>query len=427
MMRQYRTSDTYEESIKNKFCDGEIDILIVCSKLLTGFDAPVCQVLYIDKELKEHGLLQAIARTNRICEGKDYGLIVDYRGLIEKLDAAMDLYSGAGLENFDGRDLKGVIVDVISAVGDLRNAYSNLCELFSPVIEKTDAEEIEVFLSDDKLREQFYKLLCIFGKTLSVVLNSDKAYEAMPKKESKKIQDAFILFSKIRRSVKIRYCDGIDNSEYEPLMQNLLDTHLSVAGLKRITNPVDILNKEELEKELNELGSLCAKADAIHSKMTKSISVNYDENPVYYDSFSKRIKEALQEYKDKVVTESEYLTKMCSIMDDYRKGTTDLSYPETIKNNVHAQAFFGVISAIFSEFNIGVSSDVVAKISLEVTEIIERHSKIDWTNNKTIHDRIAQDIDDMFYNYEKKEGLTISFDAIDKVIENTKTVALRRF
>lgn len=83
MMNRYGDADTYEESMKNQFCAGDIDILIVCSKLLTGFDAPICQVLYIDKELKEHGLLQAIARTNRLCEGKDYGLIVDYRGLIE--------------------------------------------------------------------------------------------------------------------------------------------------------------------------------------------------------------------------------------------------------------------------------------------------------------------------------------------------------
>lgn len=427
MMRQYGDADTYEESIKNKFCDGEIDVLIVCSKLLTGFDAPICQVLYIDKELKEHGLLQAIARTNRICEGKDYGLIVDYRGLIEQLDTAMDLYSGAGLENFDGGDLKGVVVDVMSAVGNLRSAYSNLCELLAPVLEKMDSEEIEVFLADDKIREQFYNLLCIFGKSLSIVLNSDKAYEAMPRNELKKYQDTFILFSKIRRSVKIRYCDAIDNSEYEPLMQNLLDTHLSVAGLKQITSPVDILNKEGLEKELDELGSLRAKADAIHSKMTKSISEKYDENPAYYDSFSKRIKEALQEYKDKVVTESEYLAKMRSIMEDYRRGTTDISYPETIKDNVHAQAFFGVVTAIFSEYDTGVSADVTAEISLEITGIIERHSKIDWTHNKTIHDRIAQDIDDLFFNYEKEQGLKLPFDVVDKVIENIKTVALRRF
>ncbi len=106
MIRRYGDADSYEETLKNKFVDGEIDILIVCSKLLTGFDAPICQVLYIDKELKEHGLLQAIARTNRLFEGKDYGLIVDYRGLIEQLDTAVDMYSGAGLENFDGGDLQ---------------------------------------------------------------------------------------------------------------------------------------------------------------------------------------------------------------------------------------------------------------------------------------------------------------------------------
>ena len=124
MIRLYGDADQYEETIKNKFCDGEIDILIVCSKLLTGFDAPICQVLYIDKELKEHALLQAIARTNRLCEGKDYGLIVDYRGLIEELDTAMDMYSGAGLEKFDSGDLKGAVIDVMSAVGEIRNAFS---------------------------------------------------------------------------------------------------------------------------------------------------------------------------------------------------------------------------------------------------------------------------------------------------------------
>ena len=95
MMKQYDDADDYEDTLKSQFYDGEIDILIVCSKLLTGYDAPRTQVLYIDKELKDHGLLQAIARTNRLYEGKDFGLIVDYRGLISKLDAAMEVYSGA--------------------------------------------------------------------------------------------------------------------------------------------------------------------------------------------------------------------------------------------------------------------------------------------------------------------------------------------
>lgn len=428
MMQQYGDADRYEEAIKNRFCDGEIDILIVCSKLLTGFDAPLCQVLYIDKELKEHGLLQAIARTNRLHEGKDYGLIVDYRGLIEKLDTAMDMYSGAGLENFDGGDLKGVVVDVMSAIGNLRSAYTQLVEFFAPVGSISDAEAIEVFLADDKMRQDFYTLLCAFGRALHLVLNAEQAYNALSKEERQKVQDTFIFFSKVRRSVKLQYCDAIDNAEYEPLMQNLLDTHLSVAGLKKITSPIDILNKDDFEKELEELGSLRSKADAIASRMTRSISEKRDENPAYYDSFSKRIRDALALYKEKVISEAEYLAKMRTIMEDYHAGKSTVSYPARIKNNVHAQAFFGVLTALFDEVeDERITPDFVAEVSEEITKIVASHSQVDWTNNKTIHDRISQDIDDLFYKYEKEHGLKLSFDLIDKIIDNVKTVALRRF
>lgn len=428
MMQQYGDADRYEEAIKNRFCDGEIDILIVCSKLLTGFDAPLCQVLYIDKELKEHGLLQAIARTNRLHEGKDYGLIVDYRGLIEKLDTAMDMYSGAGLENFDGGDLKGVVVDVMAAVGNLRSAYTQLVELFAPVGSISDAEAVEVFLADDNVRQDFYTLLCAFGRALHLVLNAEQAYNALGKEERQKYQDTFIFFSKVRRSVKLQYCDAIDNAEYEPLMQNLLDTHLSVAGLKKITSPIDILNKDDFEKELEELGSLRSKADAIASRMTRSISEKRDENPAYYDSFSKRIRDALALYKEKVISEAEYLAKMRTIMEDYHAGKSTVSYPARIKTNVHAQAFFGVLTALFDEVeDERITPDFVAEVSEEITKIVASHSQVDWTNNKTIHDRISQDIDDLFYKYEKEHGLKLSFDLIDKVIDNVKTVALRRF
>lgn len=428
MMNRYGDADTYEETIKAQFCAGDIDILIVCSKLLTGFDAPLCQVLYIDKELKEHGLLQAIARTNRLHAGKDYGLIVDYRGLVEKLDAAMDQYSGAGLENFEGRDLQGVAVDVMSAIGDLRDAYSRLVELFAGLQHPDDTEEVEVFLADVKTRESFYNRLCSLGKALNLVLNAEQAYTSMPKEEITRYENAFVFFSKVRRSVKIRYCDAIDNREYEPLMQNLLDTHLSVAGLRQITSPVDILNKDAFERELAELGTLRAKAEAITSKLTRSISEKRQENPMYYDSFSRRIREALEQYKEKVISEAEYLAKMRDIMEDYYARKSTIAYPESIKNNVHAQAFFGVLSAIFDQDQVQeVSPDFAAEMAAEIAKIIASHSQVDWTNNKTIHDRISQAIDDLYFDYEKKRGLKLSFDTIDKIIENVKTVALRRF
>ena len=271
-------------------------------------------------------------------------------------------------------------------------------------------------------------MLCEFGKSLTLVLNSEKAYAAFTKAEIQKYQDAFAFFSKVRRSVKIRYCDGIDNREYEAQMQNLLDTYISVAGLKQITNPIDILNKDEFEKELETLESMRSKADAIKSRISKSISEKYDENPAYYASFSQRIKNALNEYRENVISEAEYLDRMRRIMEDYHNGQSSVKYPARIKSNVHAQAFYGVITAIFDEAeDVTVSQDLAAEIAEKITKIISNHSQVDWTNNKTIHDRISQDIDDLFYKYEKECVLILSFDLIDKIIENVKTVALRRF
>ena len=428
MIKQYSNADDYEEAIKNQFIDGEIDILIVCSKLLTGFDAPRTQVLYIDKELKDHSLLQAIARTNRLYEGKDYGLIVDYRGLLKKLDSAMEMYSGSGLENFDNEDIEGVVVDVMSYISRLREAYSNLKDIFRRVGNPNDAEEYEQLLADDALRGNFYDALCAFGRALNLVLNSEQAYAALNKSEIQLYQSEFIFFSKLRRTVRIRYADAIDNKEYEKQMQNLLDMHLSVAGIKQITNPVDILNKDDLEKELEELGSARSKADAIRSHMSKSIKVNRDENPAYYDSFSKRIKEALNDFKTRVISEAEYLDKMKSIMADYRKGTTNITYPERIKGNVHAQAFYGVISAVLDdEIDLNENIDMVTDIAIEITAIVQEHDMVDWQTNVDVHKKIAQDIDDLFYRLETEQGFTVDFDTIDKIIDNVITVALRRF
>ena len=127
-------------------------------------------------------------------------------------------------------------------------------------------------------------------------------------------------------------------------------------------------------------------------------------------------------------TEFLYANADSTIMEDYHVGKSTVTYPESIKNNVHAQAFYGVLSAVFNEAKEAeVSPDFAAKIAEEITKIVANHSQVDWTNNKTIHDRISQDIDDLFYDYEKEQGLKLSFDTIDKIIENVKTVALRRF
>jgi len=137
---------------------------------------------------------------------------------------------------------------------------------------------------------------------------------------------------------------------------------------------------------------------------------------------------------------------MRSIMADYAAGVSDVEYPEKLKYNVHAQAFYGVIGAILNDeidkpsnaymvangisYQAGTKQtkqDLIADIAIEITNIIEKHSMVDWSNNKTVHDRIAQDIDDLFYIYECTGKFKLPFEVIDKVIENVKTTALRRF
>lgn len=426
MMKQYGDADEYEDTLKNQFCDGEIDILIVCSKLLTGYNAPRTQVLYIDKELKEHNLLQAIARTNRIHEGKDFGLIVDYRGLIDKLDSAMEVYSGAGLENYDSADIKGVIVDVMSCVARLREAYSHLWDVFTPIKNKKDSEEIEVFLADVDVREKFYNTLCSYGRAFTMVMNSVQAFAAFERQEIEMFRDTLIFFTKIRKSVKIRYADTLDNSEYEPQMRNLLDTYMSVKDVIQTYEPIDIMKIGDFDKVLEKLPSDRSKADAIVSHITKRITLNHDENPAFYDSFSQRINAALEEFKHKVLSEREFLKKMFGVLKDFRKGDTKQKFPEKIAGDLDAQAFYGVIvSILFAKYKI--ETEAVADIAFSITSIVRKHDKVDWKNNTDVHNRIRQDIDDLFYEIENNRGFAVEFDDIDKISESVLNVAIRRF
>ena len=426
MMKQYDNADDYEDTLKNQFIDGEIDILIVCSKLLTGFDAPRTQVLYIDKELKEHGLLQAIARTNRLYDGKDFGYIVDYRGLINNLDAAMEVYSGAGLENYDTADIKGVVVDVMSCVAKLRETYSQLWDVFATINNKKDPEEFEIFLADTDARGKFYDTLCSYGRAFTMVMNSTKAFAAFERKEIEMFRETFVFFSKIRKSVKIRYADALDNSEYEPQMRNLLDTYMSVKDVQVVYCPIDIMNVGEFEKVIEKLPSDRSKADAIVSHLTKRIKLNRDEDPAFYDSFSKMINDVLEAFKNKILSEKEYFKKMFGVMNDFRKGDTKQKFPDKIAGDLHAQAFYGVIIPILSS-QYKLENEIIADIALSITDIIRKHDKVDWKNNIDVHNRIRQDIDDLFYEMENNQGIVVDLDDVDKISESVLNVAMRRF
>ncbi len=428
MMKTYGDADKYEDEIKDEFVNGdEIDLLIVIDKLLTGFDAPRATVLYVDKPMKEHTLLQAIARVNRLYEGKDFGFIIDYRGLLQKLDEAMDMYSGAGLENFDASDLKGALFDVISIIGSLRQHHTDLINIFIPIKNKKDVEEYEVFLANDEIRDNFYNVLSHFGRYLSIALESEQVYNALSSTELSNYKRDLKFFQELRKAVKLRYSDSIDHKEYEAQMQKLMDNYISAEEVIRITNPVDILNKTKFEEELERLGSKRAKADAIRTRMSKSISEKWDENPAYYKRFSERIEEVLKAYREARISEGEYLNGMKNIVEDYRKGDSGINYPDAIRNNSNAQAYYGVVKEETAEYKKEIDIDQkIAELALKIDSIIQRHVKVDFHQNTDVHNRIAQEIDDLLFDFKKELGLDLTYDKIDKIIETIKSISVKR-
>jgi type I restriction enzyme R subunit len=205
---------------------------------------------------------------------------------------------------------------------------------------------------------------------------------------------------------------------------------------------VDILNEEEFADELMRLGSPRAKADAIRTRMTKRINKKWDENPAFYKKFSERIEEIINAYIEKRISEVDYLEKMHTIMQDFRRGYSGTVYPEQIKHNINAQAFYGVVKEVLEDDSLSnIRTDdvlkeprkiynyenILADIATNVDIIIDRHSKVDWHDNPDVHKRISQEIDGLLYIAKKKYFCHLTFSQIDKIIENIKVVALRRY
>lgn len=425
MIAGYRDYEDYEERIKNEFIEGdELDMLIVVDKLLTGFDAPRATVLYLDKNLKEHSLLQAIARVNRLYEGKEYGFIIDYRGLIEELNTALGMYSGNGnLRQFDADDIRCAVVDVMKIVGDLRQGYSQLLDLFKKISNKTDMEEYEVMLANDKNRNEFYDLYCLFNKNLGHALSSEKVYNSLDDEEIAKYKKALKFFQELRTSVSRRYSDSIDHKVFEPKLQKLIDNYIVAQDVMQVTNPINILDVKQFEEELERMGSPRAKADMIRTRMTKSIETKYSFNPTYYAKFSEMIQQVIEFYQARRITDVEYLEKMQKILELFQKGYDADNVPAELKGNNRAIAFYGTIDNLFKNSKIALDSCDILRLTKTVEEILNKNIKVDWKNNDDVHKAIEQDVEDFLFDFEREKGVSIPLNVVDQLINDIKTIA----
>lgn len=423
----YKNEEEYEETIKSKFINGDIDILIVVDKLLTGFDAPKASTLYLDKQIKEHNLLQAIARVNRLCDGKDYGYIVDYRGLLGELDKALTMYQNAGLEEFREEDIKSSVYYIDTEIDNMFNAYEELKGLFKDIKNKNDLEEYEVFLEKDEIRKEFYNRLCRFGSILGVILPSDQAYYKVGKEKINELRKALAFYQKLRAIVKLRYSETIDHREYEAKMQKLLDNYVVAKEMMRITEPVDITDAEKFDVELNKMDTDRGKADTIRTRLMRTISEKSKEDPAYYKKFSTRIEETIEEYRNRRITDSEYLQRMQAIKEDFRERNSGINYPTNITTE-NSRAFYGVIyDKLIPRMKENANIEEIGEIALTIQKEIESKIKRDWHYNTDIHNEIAQAIDDTIFMYATRKNINLDLEELDKLIEEIINIALMRY
>ena len=426
MMERFGTEEEYNKQIINQFKNSdEPEIIIVVDKLLTGFDAPRNTVLYITRNLKEHKLLQAIARVNRLYEGKDFGYAIDYFGVLEELGDAMKVYGA--LAGFDADDVDDSLIDIRVEIEKLPQKHSELLDVFKTVKNKLDEEEYELFLADEAERTKFYEKFSGFNRSLGVALSSLDFNQATPEDKIKIYKKHLAFFQKLRQSVKSRYAETVDYKEYEAKVQKLIDTHVSADEVLQIVEPVNIFEQEKFQAELDKLETTAARADTIAHRTKKTISEKMEEDPYFYRRFSKILEAAIEDFRARRLSEAAYLKKVSEVMNAVLTRDGD-DFPPELRHNENAKAFFGVVSEILSRIPLDAekSKDTAAEIALEIDGIISRNKVVDWLINLNAQNAIRNEVDDYLYSVRERKAIDLDFSAMDRIIEESIEIAKKR-
>ncbi|UTW50185.1 HsdR family type I site-specific deoxyribonuclease [bacterium SCSIO 12827] len=433
MMKRFASEEEYNRQIVDSFKgSGDPEILIVVSKLLTGFDAPRNTVLYVCKQLKEHTLLQAIARVNRLFEDgnkeKQFGFILDYEGLLGELDRALTTYSA--FESFDAADLVGTVHDIREEIRKLPQLHDQLWDLFKQVANKKDMEAFEQFLGDEAKRREFYDRLRAFSRCLHIALSSDKLFDVHSDKEVAGFKQDWKQLSELRRSVQVRYQEVVDIKEFEPKIQKLLDDHVIAMPAETIIDLVNINDTQALEAVVEAKGlSESSKADRIASATKRAITERMEADPVFYQEFSEMLEATIREYRLKRISEKEYLSKVVDLAGSVARKERGQDIPVSIRGNDHAEAFFGVLqSSLNGSGGQSVPPDDLAEIALVIIRIIIEHHIVDVWSNEVIQNKMKNAIDDYFFDeLRDAKGLDISVETMDDLEQKIMGLARARF
>lgn len=434
MMDEHGNSKSYEKNIINRFKNQkDPEIIIVVDKLLTGFDEPKNTVLYLTRNLQSHKLLQAIARVNRIYPDKEFGYIIDYYGVIENLDDALQMY--ASFEDFDEEDLAGTLTNISDEIKKLPQKHSDLWDIFKTVGNKRDAESYQQLLKDEVIRVLFYDKLAAFAKGLKLALSSIQFHKEVEEKVINRYKEDLTMFLKLRLAVVERYSDEIDYKQYEGQIQKLIDTHITTEKIETITELVNIFDRDKFQQELENTTGKAAKADKIASRTSKHITEKMDEDPAFYKKFSQMLKETIADYEAKRISEAQYLSRVQDIMNNVL-AYTDNDIPEQLKDRDVAKAFYGLTVEALSEKiqDNEVRKEISTQTALHIDNLIQDsvldNGKpiIDWQYKTNITGKLIIEIGDYLIDeIRDKYNVDLSFKDMDKIADDCIEVAKLRY
>lgn len=429
--------EKYTDSVCDDFKnpDGDINMLIVKDMLLTGFDAPVAGVLYVDKTLQEHNLLQAIARVNRVYKGKDFGLIVDYWGIFKKLRTAIDLYDDAesSMNSYDQADIEDAILGPIDEKNKLEQAHKELLDMFLEFDDNTTSDEWQLSLEDEAKRNEFYDKLKEYANLLNLALTNRDIFVSIGFDKLEEYRKDYRFFDKLRQSVIERFDNEIDLSRYEAGIKNLLDTFVNASDVHQIIKPVSITDEAAMAKLLRSDEPKNVKADKIKTRIESELKqVRYDD-PLLFEEFSTKIIKTLAEYNENRDADK-YFNTMEAMADDFRNGRLSRDYPSSIANDSDAKAFYGsIITILRSKTSLKLTAhieDIISDYSRSITKAVSDCAKRDWKHNEVVHKQIHRVLDDCLFEMFDGIGYEINnanIDTLDLIIDEIMKVAVARY
>ena len=347
-------AEDFEKAVKKKFINepGQMKLLIVVDKLLTGFDAPPATYLYIDKQMRDHGLFQAICRVNRLDgDDKDYGYIVDYKDLFKSLEGAVKDYAAEALSGFDKTDVAGLLEDrLVKAREKLETtleAMRALCEDVAPpkdelafyrYFSSQDHGNVEQLAANEPQRLSLYTLTAALVRAYANIAN-EMPEAGFTEAQAKAIKAEVTYFEDLRTQIKLHSGDAIDLKKHEPAMRHLIDTYIQAEDSVKVSAFDDMsLIQLIVERGAGAIEALPegmrkseqAVAETIENNVRKLILDENPINPKYYEKMSQLLDALILERKKGAMDYQKYLAQIVELTKQVKKGPLAADYPGSL-------------------------------------------------------------------------------------------------